>query len=103
GLFHLIVTDRLAFERFVPSTMMGAVLGWVCWRCASVLPGMLLHSTFNGFLIGVAYYKDQLAERGFGVEEQSHLPIGWLLAASVIAAAGVFVIQWVDGSAAEDS
>lgn len=102
GLFHLIVTDRLAFERFVPSTMMGVVLGWICWRSASVLPGMLLHTTFNGFLIGVSYYKSQLAEWGIGVAEQTHLPIGWLLTASVVAAASIFAIECA-GRAARDA
>src|SRR5262249_13999322 len=43
GLFHLITTDALAVERLVPTTFLGLVLGWVCWRTQSIFPGMLLH------------------------------------------------------------
>lgn len=93
GLFHLIVTDRLAFERFIPSMMMGVVLGWVCWRTVSVLPGMLLHTVYNGILISISYYKDQLQQWGIGVEEQLHLPITWVLGGAVAVGIAILVIE----------
>src|SRR5262249_4186191 len=51
GLFHGVS----GFDRLLPSTLMGLVLGWVCWRTGSVLPGMLLHACYNGLLIGLVY------------------------------------------------
>ncbi len=78
GAFHVIATSALSTERFLPSTFMGLILGWLCYRTQSVLPGMLLHATHNGLLLMVAYYKDELKSRGWGVEEQSHLPATWI-------------------------
>ena len=82
GAFHVIATSALSTERFLPSTFMGLILGWVCYRAQSVLPGILLHATHNGLLLMVAYYQDELKSRGWGVEEQSHLPTQWLACAT---------------------
>jgi ABC-2 type transport system permease protein/sodium transport system permease protein len=87
GAFHVIATNALATERFLPSTFMGLILGWLCYRTRSVLPGMVLHATHNGLLLLVAYYQDELKSRGWGVAEQSHLPASWL----AYAAGGVLV------------
>jgi len=54
GAFHVITTSALATERFLPSTLMGLVLGWVCYRTGSVFPGMLLHTSHNGLLVMMA-------------------------------------------------
>jgi len=84
GAFHVITTSVLSVERFLPSTMMGFVLGWVCVRTSSVLPGMLLHAAHNGVLLMIAYYRDTLLEKGWGIEEQAHLPATWLIAAAAV-------------------
>ena len=72
---------------------MGLILGWVCYRTQSVLPGMLLHATHNGLLLMVAYYQDDLKSRGWGVEEQSHLPQLWLIGATVAILVGVGLVM----------
>ncbi|MBC8356785.1 MAG: CPBP family intramembrane metalloprotease [Planctomycetes bacterium] len=82
GAFHVIATSALSTERFLPSTFMGLILGWLCYRTQSVLPGMLLHATHNGLLLMVAYYQTELQAQGWGVEEQSHLPTTWLACAA---------------------
>jgi membrane protease YdiL (CAAX protease family) len=53
GLFHVLVGDELLLIRFLPTTLMGLVLGWVCHRAGSVLPGMLLHAIHNCALLTV--------------------------------------------------
>lgn len=83
GLFHVIVKDALLFERLLPSTLMGLILGIVFERSGSVLPGMLLHVIHNGFLVTVSQYEEQLAASGIGVAEHQHLPAMWLLYAAV--------------------
>jgi len=85
GLFHLIVVDGLAFERLVPSTLLGVVLGWIAWRTGSVLPGIVLHLCHNGWLMTVSYYARQLEARGWGVGEATHLPASWLVCGIVMA------------------
>jgi len=81
GAFHVVVTYMLAMERFLPSVFLGLVLAWVCWRTGSIVPGMVLHALHNGLLLMIAYYRDDLVARGWGVAEETHLPIGWLGAA----------------------
>ena len=79
--------------RFLASTFLGFVLGWVRMRTASVLPCMLLHALHNGLLLSVLYYGEELVARGWHIEEQSHLPASWLAASAVLVAltAGMLV------------
>jgi ABC-2 type transport system permease protein/sodium transport system permease protein len=83
GLFHEVLTPG----RFLASTFLGLVLGWVRLRSGSVVPCMVVHVIHNSLLLTVSYFAEELAARGWGVEERSHLPAGWLAAA----AAGVVV------------
>lgn len=87
GGFHLITDYSLAVERFLPSTLLGLVLGWVCLRTGSVIPGMILHVCHNGLLLILAWLQPWFSEQGWGIQEQSHLPATWL----AVSAAGVFV------------
>lgn len=94
GVFHVVATSDLSPLKFFPSTFMGLILGWVCYRTHSVLPGMLLHATHNGLLLMVAYYQDELKSRGWGVAEQSHLPAMWLACAAGGALVGIGLVLW---------
>jgi len=86
GLFHVVAAGQLTPERFLPSTFLGLVLGWVRLRTDSVLPCMVLHALHNGLLLSVVYWRDELAARGFGIEDSAHLPASWLVSALVCAA-----------------
>ncbi len=88
GLFHVLTGNALLIERFVPTTLLGLILGWVSWRTASVLPGMLMHLVHNGLLELVARYHESLTFLGEDLDQQTHLPVTWLLAATAIAAVG---------------
>ncbi|MEX0819067.1 MAG: CPBP family intramembrane glutamic endopeptidase, partial [Pirellulaceae bacterium] len=79
-------------ERFLPSTMMGLLLGWLCYRTQSAVPGMLLHALHNSLLLMLAYYQDELQARGWGLEEQSHLPAMWLAGAAGGVVVGVALV-----------
>ncbi len=92
GAFHVITTNTLSVERFIPSTMMGLVLGWVCVRSGSLLPGVILHAFHNGLLLTVLHYQDELAALGWGVQEQEHLPTAWLATAAVVAVIGAGLV-----------
>ena len=60
GLFHFIVESSVAPLRFVVTSSMGIVLGWVCLKSKSLLPGILLHSINNAILTSVALLRQQL-------------------------------------------
>jgi len=89
ALFHLILASVLAIERFVPSLLLGIVLGWVCWKAGSVWPGMLLHALNNGCVVLLGYYQSRLVERGWLASGQEHLPLSWLMLAALGSVMGV--------------
>jgi ABC-2 type transport system permease protein/sodium transport system permease protein len=79
GIFHEILFPG----RLLPSTFLGLVLGWVRLRTGSIVPGILLHALHNSLLLSIIYHQDELTARGWGIEEQQHLPIMWHAAALV--------------------
>jgi sodium transport system permease protein len=98
GVFHLVATDRLHFERLIPSTALGLVLGWLCVRCGSALPGMLLHATHNSLLLAVAHYQKELNDWGLGLDQTTDvasagLPASWLIAGAIGTAIGFALVQ----------
>jgi ABC-2 type transport system permease protein/sodium transport system permease protein len=94
GIFH-VVTSAIAVERLLPSTCMGIVLGWVCWKTRSVLPGMLLHACHNGLLVTIGIYKDWLMANNWGIEERIHLPAYWIGFAILGTLSGIFILRYV--------
>jgi sodium transport system permease protein len=88
ALFHVVIGSPASPERFLPSLFMGLLLGWLAWRSGSVLPGMLLHLLHNGLLLMLAYWRDELMELGWGLEQQQHLPAMWLVASMTAVALG---------------
>lgn len=94
GLFHVIVRDSLLFERFLPSSLMGLVLGWVCYRSGSLFPGIVLHALHNGILVSMSHFERSLMARGIGIEAQSHLPAIVLGIALLMIAAGLGLLFW---------
>jgi ABC-2 type transport system permease protein/sodium transport system permease protein len=100
GGFHLITDYSLAVERFLPSTLLGLVLGWVCLRTGSVIPGMILHVCHNGLLLALAWLQPWLSEQGWGIQEQSHLPATWLGASAVVAIVGAALMRYLAASLA---
>jgi ABC-2 type transport system permease protein/sodium transport system permease protein len=103
GAFHVVVTDRLLFERFLPTMLLGLVLGWLALRIASIWPGVALHAMHNGLLLLMARYKEELVDRGWGTAEQTHVPASWLITAGVVAGAGVLLLRWSGKAPAEES
>jgi ABC-2 type transport system permease protein/sodium transport system permease protein len=78
GFFHV----GFAFDRLVPSTLLGVILGLVCWRSGSAFPGMVLHGCHNALLVLVAYHQDEITRRGWFNPAVSDVPAAWLLAAA---------------------
>ncbi len=92
GLFHVFIQDMLLFERMVPSTLMGLLLGFVCVRTGSIFPGMLLHVIHNGLMLTLGHYEQSLKDHGIGLAAQQHLPPSWILIALVPLAAGIVLL-----------
>jgi len=92
GLFHVIAT--LSFERFVPTCFLGLILGWVCCRTGSVLPGMLLHATHNSLILMIQSFEKEITAMGIGTGPEQRIPVLWLIGASavVVLATGMLVL-----------
>jgi ABC-2 type transport system permease protein/sodium transport system permease protein len=100
GLFHVMLRDALLFERFLPSAIMGVVLGWLAVKSGSVWPGMLLHVLHNGLILTISAYKDHLETWGIGLEEQKHLPPVWLIGSALVVGLGVVLLLKLPPNAA---
>ena len=94
GLFHVLTGSTLLVERFIPSTLMGLVIGWVAYRTGSVLPGMLIHLVHNGLLNLVLHYSEELSFLGEGFDDQTHLPVAWLAACLFLIFAGTLLVHF---------
>ena len=95
GLFHVMVRDVLLLERFLPSTMIGLVLGYVCVRSGSLFPGILMHALHNGLLITISHFEKEITAMGIGLEARAHLPGLWVGIGVAIAMAGASSLLFV--------
>ena len=95
GLFHVMVRDVLLLERFLPSTMIGIVLGYVCVRSGSLIPGIVMHALHTGLLITISHFEKQIAEAGLGLEARAHLPGLWICIGLGVSVAGAAVMLFV--------
>jgi hypothetical protein len=55
---------------------------------------MVLHALHNGLLLSIVYYRHELMDRGWGIEEQEHLPMTWHAAAAVSALVAIGLLAW---------
>src|SRR5262249_38437886 len=94
GVFHVITAGGLAFERLAPSTLLGIVLGWLCWKSGSIVPGAILHAVHNSLLVFLGLYQPWLKEWGWSPGEDEHLSV-WLLLGSV--AGSLVGLAWIGG------
>lgn len=89
GLFHVLSPSALTPLRFLPSTLLGLVLGWVCYRTRSLLPCMIMHACHNGVLVLLVQQRDLLADWGWNPRASQQLPPWWLLGLAGLAAGAV--------------
>ncbi len=101
GLMHVLTSNVLAIERFLPTTFMGLILGWVAIRSGSLWPGMLLHALHNGLLLSMSHFQDQLKAWNILVVEDEHLPIIWLCCGALALLTGLGLV-WMGGRAARE-
>lgn len=98
GAFHLITPHGIAFVRWIPSTLLGLVLGWVFTRSKSVWPGIALHVLHNGLLLTLSYHRDAvqkfLVRFDFPTDAEADLPLSWLIVSAAGAIIGGLLIAW---------
>lgn len=92
GLMHVLTSNVLAVERFLPTTFMGLLLAWIALRTGSIWPGVALHALHNGFLLSVSRLEEQLKQWHILVEEGEHLPPLWLAVGAIAFTIGCIAI-----------
>lgn len=92
GLFHASVGGIIALERVLSSTLLGLVLGWVCWTSRSVYPGMVLHVLNNSILLSLSYLAPHLQSWGLDMQDQKFLPPSLVVTTTLVAACAVFLL-----------
>jgi len=100
GLFHASVGGIIAVERVLSSTLLGLVLGWICWTAHSVYPGMVLHVLNNSIMLSLSYLAPHLQSWGLDIEDQKFLPLS-LVATTTIVAAGAMAMLWATSRRAQ--
>jgi ABC-2 type transport system permease protein/sodium transport system permease protein len=93
GLFHTVAPNLLAIERFLPTTALGIIIGWIAWKTGSLVPGMIVHAIHNGLLFTMPRYEDLLRQWGLGIENQKHLPLTWIAGGFACLAIGILMVQ----------
>jgi membrane protease YdiL (CAAX protease family) len=85
GLFHVNV------YRFLPTAVIGFIIGYVVLSSASLIPGMLYHGINNA--VALAVLNLPWLSRYPWLLEESHIPIPVLLVCSIGFAWGVIVLR----------
>ncbi len=96
GLFHVFSPTMLAPERFLPTFLLGIVVGWICWRTGSLFPGMALHLGHNAILPWIALHQDRLDWLWGTRVGDATPPIAatWLAVAALCNVIGIALVGW---------
>jgi len=89
GFFHEVLFPG----KLIPTAVLGLVLGWLRLRTGSIFPGIVMHAVLDAFVFTIIYYRDDLLARGWGVQEESHLPLTWHAVAAVGIVVGVGMLM----------
>lgn len=98
GGFHVFTAAFLP-ERFVPTALLGLMLGYVYCRTRNLGASMAVHFFHNGLVLTASFYHEQLADWGIGLgenvaaDEVAHLPIGWIVTGIVGVTLGIAAIE----------
>ena len=92
GSFHVLSNSVIALDRLIPSTLIGIMLGYLAYKSNSIVPGIILHSLNNAFVIFLAYYQPQLSEQSWFPADDQSIPRMWVVIGFVVAAIGAGLV-----------
>lgn len=95
GFFHILSNSAISLDRLIPTTLMGILLGYVCYRSRSIWPGAILHMLHNGCLVFLGYFQPQLSQLSWFPEEGADIPMLWVVPAIVVSIIAVAMIAMV--------
>ena len=92
GFFHILSNSAISLDRLIPTTLMGILLGYVCYRSKSIWPGAILHMLHNGCLVFLGYFQPQLSQLSWFPAEGADVPLMWVVPAIVVSLIAVAMI-----------
>jgi len=92
GVFHILSNSAVSLDRFLPTMLIGILLGYLAWKSNSIWPGFLLHALHNGTVAFLGYYQKSLSKLSWFPEEAEKVPPSWGLVACVVACVGLAVL-----------
>jgi ABC-type Na+ efflux pump permease subunit/membrane protease YdiL (CAAX protease family) len=101
GAFHTLSGSVAAFDRLIPTTVMGLVLGWLAFKADSIWPGVVLHMLHNAIVGFLAYFQPQLSRLPGFPGENDPLPLWWTGIALAVAAIGIWLLNHTPRFAAQ--
>ena len=92
GVFHILSNSAISLDRFLPTMLIGILLGYIAWKSNSIWPGFVLHALHNGTVAFLGYYQESLSELSWFPKEAEKIPPLWGLVGCVVAAIGIMLI-----------
>ena len=92
GVFHILSNSAISLDRFLPTMLIGILLGYIAWKSNSIWPSFILHALHNGTVAFLGYYQPQLSQLSWFPQEAEKIPPAWGLIACVIATIGILLI-----------
>lgn len=95
GAFHTLSGSVVAFDRLIPTTMMGLMLGWIATRTGSIWPGILLHMCHNASATLLARWATEGKLPGWMPDPNQPLPGSWTVASVLLTGGLLVAIGWM--------
>lgn len=94
GAFHTISSSVIAVDRFIPTALVGLILGYVAYKSDSLFPGILLHAIHNACVSFLAHFQETLSQQSWFPQDES-IPWQWVVGGAIVAAVGMVLITTV--------
>ena len=92
GVFHILSNSAISLDRFLPTMLIGILLGYLAWKSNSIWPGVILHLIHNAVVVFLGYYQPQLSKYSWFPAEAEKIPPLWGLVGCVVAAVGLAIV-----------
>lgn len=98
GFFHVLSNSAISLDRLLPTTLMGVLLGYVCYRSGSIWPSAILHALHNGCLVFLGYFQPQLSQLSWFPSEGESVPLIWAIPALVLCVISIWALASMKAS-----